>query len=146
MESPRNRRGLRIAHDFSEWRTGLASHRLDTPPLAGAAACGDAALKDAAIARFKQLTEAALPARAREARWPIRLDHCFKRICLDYAFGDVWYNHLPRPAERHLAGEPLQRAIQCAEDLLAGDRALLDQRNTESLRYRGKLRGPSASR
>ena len=92
------------------------------------------------VVRFKQITETALPARAREQHWPIRLDHCFKRICLDYAFGDVWYRHLARPAEKHLQGEPLQRALSCAEALLQGDRALLDERNKESLHYRGKLR------
>ena len=95
----------------------------------------------AAIARFKHLTEVALPERARAERWPIRLDHCFKRICLDYAFGDVWYKHLRKPAERHLAGGPLQCALACAEALLAEGLPLLARRNTESLRYRGKLRG-----
>ena len=58
------------------------------------------------IARFKHLTETVLPALAREHHWPIRLDHCFKRICLDHAFSDVWYHHLKKPAERHLTGEP----------------------------------------
>ncbi len=91
-----------------------------------------------AIARFKQLTEIALPAMAREERWPIRLDHCFKRICLDFAFEDVWYNHLPRPAERHLEGEPLARAIRCAEELLSEGLPALQLRNAASLRYRGK--------
>ena len=90
------------------------------------------------IARFKQLTEQELPARARAESWPIRLDHCFKRICLDHAFMDVWYNHLARPAERHLAGEALSRALGCAEALLSGDQALLDERDGASLRYRGK--------
>lgn len=92
------------------------------------------------IARFKHLTETLLPARARQDRWPIRLDHCFKRICLDHAFGDVWYHHLKKPAERHLSGPALDGALLCAEDLLAGDRALLDTRNRASLQYRGKLR------
>ena len=95
---------------------------------------------DPAILRFKQLTEQILPARARQQHWPIRLDHCFKRICLDHAFEDVWYNHLPRPAERHLHGEPLARALHCAESLASGDRALLDRLNQASLGYRGKLR------
>ena len=95
-------------------------------------------LRAARIARFKQLTEVDLPARAQKERWPIRLDHCFKRICLDHAFGDVWYNHLARPAERHLEGQALGRALGCAEALLTGDRALLDERNNASLVYRGK--------
>ena len=95
------------------------------------------------IARLKELTEHTLPARAREQHWPIRLDHCFKRICFDAAFGDVWYHHVKRPAEQHLEGEPLARALQCAEELAAGGRALLDERNQQSLRWRGKLGGTS---
>lgn len=91
-----------------------------------------------AIARFKHLTEHVLPTRAREEAWPLRLDHCFKRVCLDHAFGDVWYNHLRRPAERHITGEPLQRALRCAEELAAGDVALLNERDAASLRVRGK--------
>ena len=90
------------------------------------------------VQRFKHLTETALPARAAALDWPIRLDHCFKRICLDHAFADVWYNHLARPAERHIAGDPLQRALACAEALLTGDRAMLQARNIASLTYRGK--------
>ncbi len=94
----------------------------------------------AQIARFKHLTETILPALAREHHWPIRMDHCFKRICLDHAFSDVWYHHLKKPAERHLTGEPLQRALACAEDLAREGLALLGTRNTASLTYRGKVR------
>ena len=96
--------------------------------------------EQAEVARFKHLTEVALPALAREQRWPIRLDHCFKRICLDHAFEDVWYNHLPRPAERHLAGQFLTRAVGCAAALLEEGLPLLTERNQASLRYRGKSR------
>ncbi len=91
------------------------------------------------IQRFKYLTEVALPARAVAKGWSIRLDHCFKRICLDHAFADVWYNHLQRPAERHIVGGPLQRALACAEALLLGDSTLLQARNVASLTYRGKM-------
>ena len=91
------------------------------------------------IARFKHLTEAVLPALAREHRWPLRLDHCFKRVCLDYAFEDVWYNHLKRPAERHIGGEPLARALAAAEQIAAEGLPTLKAMNLASLRYRGKL-------
>ena len=94
------------------------------------------------FAHFKHLTETVLPALAREHRWPIRLDHCFKRICLAAPFGAVRYNHLPRPAERHLAGEPLARAIHCAETIATEGLPTLTLRNAESLRYRGKGRPP----
>lgn len=90
------------------------------------------------IAHFKRLTEEVLPALARQESWPIRLDHCFKRICLDYAFEDVWYQHLARPAERHITGVPLARAIACAEELIAAGLPALKTHNAASLRYRGK--------
>jgi hypothetical protein len=90
------------------------------------------------LARFKKLTEDTLPARAKEERWPVRFDHCFKRICLDCAFEDVWYRHLARPAERHLRGEALERAIRCAEALLDGGLPVLRERDAASLRWRGK--------
>ena len=93
------------------------------------------------IARFKQMTEVELPALAKQQRWPIRLDHCFKRICLDAAFEDVWYNHLQRPAERHLKGEPLARAVAAAETIAAEGLPALQALNRASLGYRGKPGG-----
>ncbi len=96
------------------------------------------------IARFKELTESVLPAKAQEQRWPIRLDHCFKRICLDAAFEDVWYRHLKRPAERHLAGEPLARALGAAERIVAEGAAALRPMNEASLLWRGKGRAVTA--
>lgn len=95
--------------------------------------------RETQVTRFKQLTEVELPAKAREQCWPIRLDHCFKRVCLDHAFEDVWYKHLKKPAEKNLEGAPLERAVACAEELLAGGVTLLKERNEASLRYRGKL-------
>ena len=90
------------------------------------------------ISRLKRLTEVELPALAVAGRWPIRFDHCFKRICFDFAFEDVWYKHLARPAERHLDGVPLLRALQCAEELTVQGLSLLKERNRASLGYRGK--------
>lgn len=96
-------------------------------------------LIDPKLARWKHLTETLLPDRARELRWPIRLDHCFKRITLDHACNDLWTRHLPKPAQSYLAGHTLARALAAAEALLSGDRALLDQLNQQSLQHRGKL-------
>ncbi len=98
------------------------------------------AARNEAVAEWKRLTEDVLPRLAAEGRWPLRLDHCFKRVCLDYACNDVWYRHLQKPAERHITGEALQRALHCARSLAAEGEPLLRQRNEESLRYRGKAR------
>ncbi len=91
-----------------------------------------------ALSRFKELTERFLPERAQAERWPIRLDHCFKRICLDNAFEDVWYRHLPRPAERHIADPALSRAVAIAEQLYTEGLPLLSSLNRNSLTWRGK--------
>ena len=92
------------------------------------------------ITQFNLLTEQTLPTRARELHWPIRLDHCFKRICLDHAFQAPWHTKIPRPAYRHLRGDPLDRALTCAQSLTTGTRELLDRLNRESLTYRNKLK------
>ncbi len=92
----------------------------------------------AKIAEWKRLTEQVLPAMARQHQWPLRLDHCFKRVCLDHAFGDVWYRHVKKPAERHVHGEALDRALLCAQEIAAQGEPLLRLRNADSLRFRGK--------
>ena len=117
------------------WERGVRGTRGNGPALTAA---GET--RDEWIARFKRLTEQALPERARAERWPLRNDHCFKRVCLDHAVQDEWYRHIRKPAERHIAGEALERAVRCAEELLAGDEALLRERNRQSLHWRGKLR------
>lgn len=92
----------------------------------------------ALVQRFKSLTEVELPLRAREERWALRLDHCFKRVCLDWACGDCWYRHIKRPAERHIAVDSLESAVRCAEEILGGGSVVLKERNAASLRWRGK--------
>lgn len=93
------------------------------------------------VGRWKELTERVLPGRAREERWPLRMDHCFKRVCLDWAFGGVWYRHCAKPAERHIDNEALGRAVRCAEEIVEGGVGMLRERNQASLLWRGKLKG-----
>ncbi len=69
--------------------------------------------------------------------WPIRLDHCFMRVCLDTAFGRPWHEAVRRPAVRHMTEAELARAVSVAERV-AADPALLSELNAESLRLRGK--------
>ena len=76
---------------------------------------------------------------AKEQHWPVRFDHCFKRICLDNAFEDIWYRHLQRPAERYLSGPELTKAVEIATSLVEEGRPLLEQLNKKSLQWRGKV-------
>lgn len=76
---------------------------------------------------------------AAEHGWPIRLDHCFMRVCLDAAFGRPWHEAVRRPAIRHMTEAELARAVAEAERIAAAP-SLLPAMNARSLRLRGKLR------
>ncbi len=93
------------------------------------------------VARYLMLTREVLPGLAAEPGrgWPVRNDHCFQRIVLDAVCGGVWYNHLQRPAYKHLTQDQAQRAVDVCEDIMAG-RADLHALNRQSLAWRGKLR------
>ena len=68
-------------------------------------------------------------------RWPIRYDHCFMRVFLDYAIGARWDTVVPRPAVRHMPEEALGRAIDAAERVVQQP-DLLPVLNAQSLAYR----------
>ena len=94
----------------------------------------------AQLARWRELTQAVLPGMAAAQGWPIRLDHCFMRVCLDHAYGGVWTAHSRRPAIAHMDGEALARAVMVAEGVRDHPSRLVDL-NRQSLVWRGKLRG-----
>ncbi len=94
--------------------------------------------RNAMQARWLDLTRRELPALAAARQWPVRADHCFQRILLDNAFGDVWYAHVTgRPAYTHAEPAALARAVALGEAAIAGteDMAVLNRR---SLDWRGK--------
>ena len=80
-----------------------------------------------------------LPGMATAQSWPIRLDHCFMRVCLDAAIGRPWHEAVRRPAVRHLSDAQLTAAVAVAERI-AREPACLPALNEASLRLRGKLR------
>ena len=86
--------------------------------------------------RFKELTERALPQRAREDNWLLRLDHCFKRVCLDNACGGVWYDFIAKPAEKNMTADQLAKAAEIAEAIMRDGEPLLRELNANSLRWR----------
>ncbi len=98
---------------------------------------GDPDRRAALLARWALLTGTVLPAMAAEQGWPIRLDHCFKRVCLDAALGARWDTLVRRPAVRHLDLSQLAAAVGHAERIVAAP-TLLPPLNRASLRLRGK--------
>ncbi|MEL6644871.1 MAG: hypothetical protein AAFQ79_13135 [Pseudomonadota bacterium] len=101
--------------------------------------------RDTDVARYLYLTRVVLPAMARApgTRWPVREDHCFQRIVLDTICGGVWYDHIPRPAYRHLTAAQARDAVRLCEGIETGT-VDLHCLNAQSLGWRGK--GKSRSR
>jgi hypothetical protein len=96
----------------------------------------DEGKKSALMATYLRLINHTLPARFTQ---PVRFNHCFSRIVLDWIFQDCWYNHLhkKRPAYQQLTEAQLQSAIARVNEWLH-DEGLLVQDNEASLRYRKK--------
>lgn len=89
---------------------------------------------DALRERYLELTTEVLPAQA-TAAWPVQADHCFQRIVLDNLFGDVWYDHVDRPAYTHLSRRQLQAATRLAASMVS-DPDRVRELNRLSLTYR----------
>ena len=100
--------------------------------------------KDTLIATYMHLTKEVLPSLVRndQTDWPVSEDHCFQRIVLDTICSGVWYEHLDRPAYKHLTNDQAKRAVELCRDIIEG-RADLKQLNQQSLIWRGKPQAPS---
>ena len=96
------------------------------------------AIRTALLVRWLELTREVLPSMADRWEWPVRLDHCFMRICLDAALGQRWDRVVRRPAIHHLTNAQLAAAVSTAEGIVL-DPASLPGLNQASLRARGKL-------
>ena len=102
---------------------------------------GDDQTRAALVARWLDLTRRVLPGMAGRERWPVHLDHCFMRICLDAAVGAPWHARLRRPAVHHATVAELRRAIAVAERIVA-EPSILFQLNRDSLAGRQRARLP----
>ena len=98
-------------------------------------AAGQAKDRQAQVARWYALTREVLPAMAAEEGWPIRLDHCFMRVCLDAALGAPWTERIAKPAVRTASEAQLAAVIAVAEAIVAEPATLLGL-NEASLRGR----------
>ncbi|WP_420863217.1 hypothetical protein [Algirhabdus cladophorae] len=91
------------------------------------------------VSHYMVLTKEVMPQMARDPaiKWPVQNDHCFQRIVLDNVCGGPWFDHLARPAYKHLSRDQAVRAVGLCEAIIAGD-ANLYELNTKSLIWRGK--------
>lgn len=95
--------------------------------------------RSALVGQYLHLTRTVMPALARTTNrhWPVRNDHCFQRIVLDTICGGIWYDHIARPAYRHLSKTQAMQSVQLCDAIIAGtfDLGVL---NRQSLAWRGK--------
>lgn len=86
------------------------------------------------IRLYKDLLNVQLPAKY---SYPVRYNHCFNRIILDWLFGDCWYNHLDKKqtAVSQLDERQLKTAIARMNEWLL-DQQLLIRDNGRSLGFR----------
>lgn len=91
------------------------------------------------VAQYLHLTRTVMPAIAQTPKnnWPVRNDHCFQRIVLDTICGGIWYDHIARPAYKHLSLDKARRAVHLCEGVISGDADLVAL-NHQSLIWRGK--------
>lgn len=95
------------------------------------------------VSRYMELTKEIMPALARTSHtsWPVRNDHCFQRIVLDTVCRGTWYEHIARPAYKHLTREQAVQAVALCDDIISGA-VDLAQLNRQSLNWRGKISAP----
>ena len=81
---------------------------------------------DSLISTYMHLTKEVLPSLAKNDRtnWPVSEDHCFQRIVLDNVCGGVCYEHMNRPAYRHLTSGQGERAVELCKNFRWAGRSL----------------------
>ena len=94
---------------------------------------------DDLIISYMKFAKKVMPSMAtdKQLNWPVKYDHCFQRIVLDNICNGCWYDHLKRPAYKHLSNSQALKAIKLCEDIISGN-ADLNALNRQSLIWRGK--------
>ena len=95
--------------------------------------------QDALVQEYLHLTRVVLPKLAHQpgTNWPVSNDHCFQRIVLDAISDGVWYDHISRPAYKHLTTAQAAEAVAICRAITTGE-ANLHAINRQSLKWRGK--------
>lgn len=86
------------------------------------------------VTAYKRLINDTLPA---TYTFPVRYNHCFARIILDWLFSDCWYHHLSpdKPAVAQLTKQQLMAAIERMNSWLHNQQLLISD-NEASLKFR----------
>lgn len=88
-----------------------------------------------AVETLIDLAERQLPTQAASGEYPVRYDHCFKRIAYDVAVGAQWDTDVTPPLYKNASPEQMRRAVEVLREMLA-DPERAAAYNRRSLRYR----------
>lgn len=93
------------------------------------------------IAEYQELINVTLPSIYKS---PVRYNHCFNRIILDWLFGDCWYNFLDtkKTAISQLSKDQINSAIVRMKEWLQHHELLILD-NNNSLNYRKQFKKKS---
>ena len=77
------------------------------------------------VAELGRRVDGVLPALAAAAPgWPVRRNHCFRRIVYDMVAGEPWRRRWPAPAVAHMSEAELRAALALCGRLAAEGPAL----------------------
>ena len=92
---------------------------------------------------YLQLVNVILPSIAVAKGFPVHLNHCFQRICLDNLFGGCWYDFLivgKIAAYKQLDVTQLQQLTNITQSLVDRDCNHINLLNQQSLQWRKSRR------
>ena len=87
------------------------------------------------VRTMEHLAETILPEKAASGDYPVRFDHCFKRIAYDVAVGAKWDTEVTPPFYAHATPKQIRRAVDVLQEM-AEDPNRAAEYNRHSLRYR----------
>lgn len=90
------------------------------------------------VDRIAYYCDDVLPALAADdpEAWPVRWDHCFRRIAYDAAVGSKWDRVVDRPFVDHATDDQRRGAALASARMVIGGAAVCDRLNDRSLNYR----------
>jgi len=92
------------------------------------------------IERLGEFCDEKLPEKASEGGWPVRFDHCFRRLAYDAACGNEWYGCVDGDSfTQDAADEQLKRALTQAVRLYHDGPGYAWFLQEKSLLWRGEI-------
>lgn len=99
--------------------------------------------KDKLLTEYQLLAKKVLPRLADSLGFPIKEDHCFYRVVLDWLVQDKWDRVLDKPAYKQLTEEQLEKCIDRMYIWIECP-SILRRDNKNSLSYRKRIVGPTS--